>query len=95
MIKNNSSKSGYQSELPALSARVSLGVREAAAALGVSEGLVRKCLPELPHVHLGERVLIPVDELKRWLQERSRAEQQSSRDAVREILDEIRRGSNE
>ena len=49
MINNNSSKSGYQSELPVLSERVSLGVREAATALGVSEGLVRKWLPELPH----------------------------------------------
>jgi excisionase family DNA binding protein len=95
MMKTNNPKTGHRSELPVLSERVSLGVREAATALGVSEGLVRKWLPELPHVHLGERVLIPVDELKRWLQERSRAEQQSSRGAVREILDEIRRGSNE
>ncbi len=75
--------------------RIALGIREVAATLGVSEGLVRKWLPEMPHIHLGERVLIPVDQLKRWLQERSRAEQESSRHAAREILDSIRRNPNE
>jgi excisionase family DNA binding protein len=77
------------------SPRLALRPKEAAEALGVSEGLVRKWLPELPHVHLGECVLIPVDELKRWLQERSRAEQESSRHAAPEILDAIRRDPNE
>jgi len=82
-------------ELDSDSMRIALGVREAAAALGVSEGLVRKCLSELPHMRLRGRVLLPVDGLKRWLQERCRAEQQSSRDAAQEILDAIRRDSNE
>ena len=92
MRENNPNK-GHSSELPALSGRVSLGIREAAVALGVSEGLVRKWLPELPYVRLGERVLIPVDLLKKWLQERSRAEQESSRRAAREILDAMGRDS--
>jgi excisionase family DNA binding protein len=91
MMKTNNPKTGHRSELPVLSERVSLGVREAAAALGVSEGLVRKCLPELPHIHLGERVLIPVDELKRWLRERARAEQDASRRASKHILEAVTR----
>ena len=78
-------RAGNQSE------RLALGVREAATALGVSEGLVRKCLPELPHIHLGERVLIPVDELKRWLRERARAEQDASRRASKHILEAMTR----
>ena len=94
-VSDESLNTESQGALPSLSGRVSLGIREAAAALGVSEGLVRKWLPEIPHVHLGERVLIPVDQLKRWLQERSRTEQESSRHAAREILDSIRRNSNE
>ena len=69
-----------------LSSRLALSIREAAAALGVSEGLVRECLPELPHVHLGERVLIPVDELRRWLQERSRAERANTKSMADQIL---------
>ena len=72
-----------------LSDRLALSPKEAAAALGVSEGLVRKWLPELPHVHLGERVLIPVDQLKRWLQERSRAEQDASRQTSQLILEAL------
>ena len=72
-----------------LSNRVALGIREAAAALGVSEGLVRKCLPELPHTRLGERVLIPVDSLKTWLQERSQAELKASQHTADEILNQL------
>jgi excisionase family DNA binding protein len=84
--KNESSTTESQGGLPSLSGRVSLGIREAAAALGVSEGLVRKWLPEMPHTRLGERVLIPVDQLKKWLQERSRAEMEASRRSTAEIL---------
>ena len=90
-MKETHLKADSTSEFPVLSERISLGVREAAAALGVSEGLVRKWLPELPHVHLGERVLIPVDELKRWLQERSRAEQDASRRTSQHILEAVTR----
>ena len=73
-------------DLPFLSRRVALSIRETAAALGVSEGLVRKWLPELPHTRLGERVLIPVEPLKKWLQDRSRAEVEASRRSADDIL---------
>jgi len=40
--------------------RLALSLAEAARALGVSERHVREILPELPHIHLGRRVVIPV-----------------------------------
>jgi excisionase family DNA binding protein len=73
-------------EVENLTNRVALGIRETATALGVSEGLVRKWLPQMPHTRLGERVLIPVDPLKKWLQERSQAEMDASRRSAAEIL---------
>ena len=73
-------------EVENLTNRVALGIRETATALGVSEGLVRKWLPQRPHTRLGERVLIPVDPLKKWLQERSQAEMDASRRSAAEIL---------
>jgi hypothetical protein len=73
-------------EVENLTNRVALGIRETATALGVSEGLVRTWLPQMPHTRLGERVLIPVDPLKKWLQERSQAEMDASRRSAAEIL---------
>ena len=73
-------------EVENLTNRVALGIWETATALGVSEGLVRKWLPQMPHTRLGERVLIPVDPLKKWLQERSQAEMDASRRSAAEIL---------
>lgn len=73
-------------EVENLTNRVALGIRETATALGVSEGLVRKWLPQMPHTRIGERVLIPVDPLKKWLQERSQAEMDASRRSAAEIL---------
>ena len=43
-------------------------------------------MPQMPHTRLGERVLIPVDPLKKWLQERSQAEMDASRRSAAEIL---------
>lgn len=48
--------------------RLALSPDEAAASLGVSRDyLDRHVLPELRHVRLGRRRLIPVRELERWL----------------------------
>jgi excisionase family DNA binding protein len=94
-MTKNTSNTDCTSELAALSERIALGIREAAAALGVSEGLVRKCLPELPHVHLGERVLIPVDELKHWFQERARAERVNTKSMADQILRVMESGDND
>ena len=85
--KQANPENGDSRTLPVLYGRVALGIREAADALEVSESLVRKYLPELPHTRLGERVLIPVDGLRKWLQERSQAEQDASRATANEILE--------
>ena len=66
--------------------RIALGIREVAATLGVSEGLVRKWLPEMPHLRLGERVLVPVEPLREWLHSRARAEEMGSKRVAEDIL---------
>ena len=37
---------------PDLRTRFSLSLKEAATAFGISEGLLRQLLPEIPHVYL-------------------------------------------
>lgn len=51
-------------------ARIALTRSEAAAALGVSvDHLERHVLPYLRVAHVGRRVLVPVKEIERWLDE--------------------------
>ena len=69
-----------------LESRLALSVGEAAAALGVSERHLRTLLPELPHVHLGARVVVPVDALREWLKENVRSETERSSRVAGEIL---------
>jgi excisionase family DNA binding protein len=66
--------------------RLALTVPEAAAALGVSERHLRGMLPELPHVHLGGRVVVPIDLLREWLRERAQAERAEADGLAAEIL---------
>ena len=70
-----------------LAGRLALTVEEAAQAVGVSERHLRSMLPEIPHTHLGTRVVIPVEGFRRWLEERARAEGSRVDAAVREVLD--------
>lgn len=69
-----------------LSERLALRPAEAAKVLGVSEGHLRNLLPELPHVRLGGRLVIPVDGLRKWLQERTEAQVGRIDGAVDEIM---------
>ena len=62
--------------------RLALRPKEAAAALGVSERTLRQMLPELPHVHLGRRVVIPIEPLREWLHSRCRAERMGAEEIV-------------
>ena len=78
-----------QAALP-LSERLALSPAEAAQRLGVSENHLRSLLPELPHVYLGRRVVIPVEPLREWLSERARSEAGRVDAAVKEILDGIK-----
>ena len=71
--------------------RLALNINEAAAAaLGVSERLVRSQLFEIPHVHIGGRVVFPVDALRDWLTIRAREESGSVHRIADEILESLR-----
>ena len=78
-----------------LSNRLALSIREAAAAVGVSERTLRQMLPELPHVRLGSRVVIPVALLEEWLRTQSEAEENRVGSEVESILDALREGNRE
>jgi hypothetical protein len=72
-----------------LSERLGLSVREAATSLGVSERLMRTVLPDIPHCHVGNRIVIPVSLLEEWLRQQAGKEQSVVGKAVNEILEEI------
>jgi hypothetical protein len=72
-----------------LSERLALSIAEAAASLGVSERLMRTVLPEIPHCHVGNRVVIPVSLLDEWLRKQAQEEQNVVGKAVNDILEEI------
>ena len=70
--------------------RLALTVSEAAESVGVSERHLRSLLPEIPHVHLGGRVVIPVDGFRGWLAERAELEASAVDQAVGDVLDGLR-----
>jgi hypothetical protein len=72
-----------------LAERAALTIPEAARAVGVSERLIRNLLPEIPHCHLGNRVVIPVSLLVEWLRKQAQEEQNTVGKAVNDILEEI------
>ena len=72
-----------------LDTRLALGVKEAAAALGVSEKAVREMRSELPAVSFGRRVLYPVRELREWLSRRVEEEQSAIDRVTKEVLDDL------
>ena len=57
-----------------LATRITLRPKEAARALGVSEGTLRTLLPDMPHFREGSCVLIPVLELRQWASDRTKQE---------------------
>ena len=70
---------------PHLADRLALTVAEAAAAVGVSERHLRSMIHEIPHLHIGKRVVIPVGLLEEWLRKRAVAE----KGRVEEIVDDV------
>jgi len=74
-----------------LANRLGLSVAEAAESIGVSERHLRSVLPEIPHCHVGARVVIPVEPLREWLRNRAQAEQTRADDIAAEILDDLGR----
>lgn len=53
---------------------LAVGRKDAAALLGISERLLWTWTNAgtIPHARIGSRVLYPVDELRRWLEENAR-----------------------
>lgn len=72
-----------------LTNRLALSVAEAARVLGVAENTLRNILPEIPHLHVGRRVVIPVGPFKEWLASRAEVEKGRVDAAVEEILSDI------
>lgn len=72
-----------------LAGRLGLTVAEAARSLGVSERHLRSVLPDLPHVHVGRRVVIPVDGLREWLKQKTEIERGRVDRAVDEVLADL------
>jgi hypothetical protein len=69
-----------------LRSRIALRPAEAAKALGVSDRTLRSMLPHLPHFREGGVVLIPVEGLRRWADERAQCE----KTRIERLTDEIR-----
>ena len=72
-----------------LAGRLALRPIEAAEALGISERKLRQLLPGLPHVRLDGVVVLPVDQLRKWLAERAETQRSRVDSAVEEILADL------
>lgn len=73
-----------------ISGRLALRPAEAAEAMGISERHMRQLLPEVPHCRLGGAIVIPIEPLREWLKERTRAGKCLDT-GVEEVLDELNR----
>lgn len=73
-----------------LADRLALRPKEAAAVLGLSERAFRALLPSLPHVRAGVAVPVPVESLRRWLDDQAAREPGRVDAIVTETLRSIR-----
>jgi hypothetical protein len=71
------------------SVRLALSIAEAAASVGISERLMRRLMPEIPHCRIGNRVVIPVALLAEWLRRKAKEEQSVVGKAVNDIMEDI------
>ena len=69
--------------------RLALRPPEAAEALGISERKLREMLPELPHIRRGGVLMIPIEPLRRWLEEQAQRGSPSTEAVVDDVLDSI------
>ncbi len=69
--------------------RLALTVAEAARSVGVSERHLRSMLPEIPHVYLGGRIVIPVESFREWLHQRAEVQKAGVEAVAREILESL------
>lgn len=78
--------------VPAAVPRLALRIGEVAESLGVSERKVRELLPQIPHLRVDRVVLVPVEALRHWLEDRARAEGARADLVTEEILSRMRKG---
>ena len=69
--------------------RLGLSVAEAARAISVRERHLRQSLPEIPHLHMGRRVVIPIDSFREWLLKQADCESRHIERVVRDVLDAL------
>ena len=72
-----------------LADRLALTVPEAAESIGVSESHLRNILPDIPHLYLGKRLVIPVKPFEEWLREQAKAEAGRADRMASKILDDL------
>ena len=77
-----------------LANRIALTISEAAQSLGVSERHLRTYRSELPVARIGEKPLIPVDALRKWLASRIETEAESTKAAADSILQKMKDGND-
>ena len=71
--------------------RLSLRAGEAAQVLGISERTLRHWLPRLPHIREGNVLLFPVDQLRAWLSDRVRQQEEEAQRLASELMAELGR----
>ncbi len=74
-----------------LSERAALTIPEAASSLGVSERHLRTILPDIPHFHLGGRVLIPQGQLVEWMRSEVDRERNHTDEIARKVVEAVTR----
>ncbi len=75
--------------------RLALRCKEAAWVTRISVRTLGEILPELPHLHVGRRVLIPVGPLRVWLEEKANSERRRSDAIADEVLQAIRESNDD
>ena len=70
--------------------RLGLRPAEVAKALGLCERTIRQVLPEIPHLRIGTAIVIPIDGLRKWLNDQAKAGRGRIDATVEEILSELK-----
>ena len=73
----------------ALGGRLGISVAEAARAIRVAERHLRQSLPEIPHLHVGRRVVIPIESFREWLRARPQGESQRLGEPSKDVLEAL------
>ena len=72
-----------------LDERLALTVAEAAATIGVSKRHLQNWLAEIPHMYLGDRLLIPVKPFEAWIRDQVDSHRITSKQIANDMLKAI------